>query len=245
MYCISEKAPFCSWNFTAQNIHIGSSVSHLCQGDNGDLLCTVQDRVFSFDKDGKITSKGKMPTHTNIVYHDACGNYWIATDNCLYRYFPAKNSWKMETELYGIMVNTMADDGHGTLYISTFSKGFCAYNTRTKTMKCYSMLDKDRGKGVLCNDWVNMLFVDSSGLLWIGTSAGISCFDPSTGCFNHYGWNSILTEKTGISFCEYTKNNILIGTDAGLYLFDKKTRQVGRFIHSEPLRNKLICGIVS
>jgi signal transduction histidine kinase/ligand-binding sensor domain-containing protein/DNA-binding response OmpR family regulator len=244
IYFCNEKEPFSSWSFTAQNIHVGSSVSHLCQDDRGNVLCTAQDCIFTFDKSGKITSSGKMPAHGNTIYRDRTGNYWISTDNSLFRYFPEKNAWKLEKKLYGIMVNSIADDGHGTLYISTFSKGFCAYNTKSKKMKCYSMLDRNKGKGVLCNDWINVMYVDSSGLLWIGTSAGISCFDPRKETFNTFGTKGILDEKAGISLCENANGNMLIGTDAGLYLFNKSTRKAERFSHTEALRNKLICGIV-
>jgi ligand-binding sensor domain-containing protein/DNA-binding response OmpR family regulator len=244
IYFSNEKAQFDTWSFSSQNIHIGSFVSHVCQGDNGDVWCSVQERIFKFDKFGRITPKGKTPAHTNTLYRDHKGNYWIGTDNSLYRYHPENNTWTLEKKLYGIMINCMTDDGQGTLYISIFSKGFCAYNTKNKSIRFYSMLDKDKGNGVLCNDWINNLFVDSSGLLWIGTSAGIACFSPREQSFKPYGWNSIITEKVGESFCENYDGNILIGTDAGLYLYDKKKREVDYFDHSEPLRNKIICGII-
>lgn len=245
IYFSNEKAQFNSWTFSAQNIHIGSFVSHVCQGDNGKLWCTVQDRVFKFDDIGRISSNGKTPAHTNAIYRDHQGNFWIGTDNSLYRYYPEKQAWTLERKLYGLMLNDITDDGHGTLYISTFSHGFCSYNTKTKEVRRYSMLDKDNGRGTLCNDWINKMFVDSSGMLWIGTSAGISCFSPKEQRFNHYGYGKgIITEKVGISFCENFDGNILIGTDAGLYLFDKKRGSVDYFAHSEMLRNKIVCGII-
>lgn len=243
-YFCTEKPQFNTWSFSSQNIHIGSYVSHICQGDNGDVWCSAQERIFKFNKSGKVVFKGIMPAHTNTFYRDNEGRYWIGTDNSLYRYNPENNSWTLETKLRGTMINCMTDDGKGTLYISTFTKGFCSYNTKNKSAKYYSMLDKDNGHGTLCNDWINNMFVDSSGLLWIGTSAGVSCFSPRKQSFKQYGWHSIIAEKVGESFCENYDGNILIGTDAGLYLFDKKKNKVDYFKHSVSLRNKIICGIV-
>lgn len=46
------------------------------------------------------------------------------------------------------------------------------------------MRDKDKGKGVLCNDWIKTLYIDRDGLLWIGTTNGISVMDTKSFNFN-------------------------------------------------------------
>jgi len=239
-----EKSQFDNWSLSAQGINIGSFASHLCEGDNGDVFCTVQYNIFKFDARGKIYYKPNAPKHTNSIYRDKSGNYWIGTDNSLFKYSSETGSSKLEKVLRGIMINTMTDDGHGTLYISTFSQGLCAYNTVTGSIKTYDMLHKNYRKGYLTNNWIVSLMVDSKGMLWIGHSAGVSCFSPRENRFNHFGWNSILTNTLGETFCETLEGNILIGTDAGLYIFDRSRNKVDYFPGSEQLRNKIICGIV-
>ncbi len=239
-----EKNQFENWSLSGQGINIGSFTSHLCEGSNGDVWCTVQYNIFKFDAKGKIYYKPNAPKQTNSIYKDKSGNYWVGTDNSLYRYSPETGKSKLEKKLSGIMINTMTDDGQGTLYISTFSQGLCAYNTITGHIRTYDMLHKNNKKGYLANNWITSMMIDSKGMLWIGHSGGVSCFYPRENSFKHFGWNSILTNTLGETFCETPEGNILIGTDAGLYLFDRNKNKVDYFPGSEQLRNKIICGIV-
>ena len=56
LYLINQRQQaFNSWSFSAQNYIIGSSVSSIAQGENGETWCTVQNSgVFCFDASGKI-----------------------------------------------------------------------------------------------------------------------------------------------------------------------------------------------
>ena len=72
LYLINQRQQaFNSWSFSAQNYIIGSSVSSIAQGENGETWCTVQNSgVFCFDASGKIIAHPQSPAGTCIIYKD-------------------------------------------------------------------------------------------------------------------------------------------------------------------------------
>ena len=125
--------------------------------------------------------------------------------------------------------NDLTDDGHGNIYISTFSRGFCRYNTQTKHWQNYNSSMSDQEKGALCNNWVHALMPDRHGLLWIATATGVACFDPQSERFNSLGWESQLDGIMCYSLCEQPNDDILIGTDQGLYVYQRQEGKTVRF----------------
>ena len=85
---------------------------------------------------------------------------------------------------------------------------------------------------------------DYNGMIWMGTSYGVSCYDPKTGSFKTQGWLSQLYGIMCFSICELRDGNIAIGTDQGLYLYDRKRGETVPFPNSEQLNNKIINYIV-
>ena len=73
------------------------------------------------------------------------------------------------------------------------------------------------------------LMPDSHGYVWIATSSGVSVYDPRTDGFNSQGWHKLLNGVMCLSLCETREGNILIGTNCGLYLYDRKTKKAGLF----------------
>jgi len=104
---------------------------------------------------------------------------------------------------------------------------------------------KDKRRGALCNDWILAMMRSRDGLIWIGTSSGVQCFDPRGQSFRPLGWDVMLDGKPANSFAEDGKGNIIIGTMDGLWLYDGRRRRVDRFPQSDELRNLRITYIVS
>ena len=106
------------------------------------------------------------------------------------------------------------------------------------------MRDKDKGKGVLCNDWIKTLYIDRDGLLWIGTTNGISVMDTKSFNFN------VIKDKRFkniqcLSVNETADGKILLGTNTGLYVYNKKKHTLYTFPNSpKQLQNNFIYSIV-
>ena len=235
---------FSSSSFSMQNYHLGSSVSSIAAGADGDVWCTVQKSgVYHFDRDGRITKSASAPDGANTIYKDRQGGYWIGTENAVYRYNPQTGASERKVSLDGWDVNCMADDGEGTLFISNFGKGLCIYDSHSGETRHFSMYQYTKQKGGLCNDWIKSIYLDSRGLLWLGCSDGLSCMNPSDGNFLIFGWDRLLPGYQCFSLCESPNGNMLIGTNAGLYLFDRKKNKLMPFPEGDQLMSKSIFSI--
>lgn len=246
LYLLNQrKSAFNFWSFSSQNYVIGSSVSSIASGNHGETWCTVQNSgVFCFDKQGKIIAHPHSPAGTSIIYKDLQGNYWIGTGNALYSYNPYTGNYQQKLNFASAGVYCIADDSQGNLYISVYSKGIYVYNKESGSVKVFNMQQRKNPRGYLCNDWVRTMTIDSKGMLWIGTSNGVSCMNTQQNSFNDYGWHNLLKDHLINSICEGDHGDIFIGTDEGLYYYNRQQNKVMDFPGADALKGKLICGIV-
>lgn len=236
---------FTTWEFSAQNVSIGGSVTSVCQGDNGMTWCAVQNNgIYGLDANGKVVAHPASPSDTYSIYRDKQGNYWIGTGKGLYSYNPQTGAYKKEVDFDSDYINVMADDGKGLLYFSTYSKGFCSYDQKTKELRNYNMQQTNKEKGRLHNNWVMSMMVDSNGKLWLGTSSNLCCYDPENDFFRPYGWEVQLEGKGVTALYEDATHRILAGTDTGLFLYDSKRGNFVPYPGAEVLAGKVICGIM-
>ena len=245
LYLLNQRQQaFSSWSFSAQNYIIGSSVSSIAPGENGETWCTVQNSgVFCFDASGKIIAHPTSPAGTCIIYKDRLGAYWISNGSALYSYNPHTGAYQEKLTFTSAGIYCMTDDNQGNLYISVYSKGLYIYNVESGKVTVLNM--RQRGnKGFLCNDWVRSLAFDHTGHLWIGTSNGVSCLNTKTLSFKDFGWNIILKDRQANGICEGKNGNMIIGTEEGLYLFDRKNNKPLALPHAEVLKGKQVCSII-
>ena len=245
LYLLNQRQQaFSSWSFSAQNYIIGSSVSSIAPGENGETWCTVQNSgVFCFDASGKIIAHPTSPAGTCIIYKDRRGAYWISNGSALYSYNPHTGAYQEKLTFTSAGIYCMTDDNQGNLYISVYSKGLYIYNVESGKVTVLNM--RQRGnKGFLCNDWVRSMAFDHTGHLWIGTSNGVSCLNTKTLSFKDFGWNNILKDRQANGICEEKNGNMIIGTEEGLYLFDRKNNKTLALPHAEVLKGKQVCSII-
>ena len=216
----SQQPQFAAWSFLAQRHFISSTITSVCEGDDGLTWCTVPGSgVFAFDTSGRIVRHPDSPVATDFIYHDRRGGYWLATDEALYSYQPATGSYQRHISLVAEKVNAIVDDDEGNLYISTYSRGFCVYNPSTGAVRQFDSRDTSTSKGVLWNNWILAMMRDSDGHIWLATSVGVSCYDPATDSFRALGFEHLMDGMICFSLCETQQGDILIGTDQGLYYY--------------------------
>lgn len=239
------KDAFSKWDFTSQRYFLGSGLSSISAGNGGDILAVVQKAgVYIFNGEGNIVAHPNSPYGANTIYKDKSGGFWLCTENALYSYDPYKGTYTLKAKYDGYDINCMTDDGKGRLYICNYGKGLCVYDTHTGSQTAFSMTDRRR-LGTICNNWIKALFIDSRGLLWIGSSNGLSCMDTRNGNFNVLGSGEKLPDMQCLSFCEIRGGDMLIGTNNGLYLYSRKRNRFTLFPGTEKLRNRSIYSIVT
>ena len=246
---------FSNWSFQSQGINIGSTISSVCEGDGGIIWCTVQGvGVYGFNSQGRVAAHPQAPEAVEFIFRDQQKRYWVGTVDGLYAYDPLTGRYQQKVTFDCDRFNDMTSDREGRIYISTFSRGFCVYNPQTGNLHNYNFSQKDSIKGELCNNWILGMSSDSQGFIWMATSSGVSCFDPHTDSFRSQGWNSLLDGVVCFDVCELhngvtpdgtpLNGSIAIGTEQGLYLYNRQTHQVERFPESTQLHNKTVCYIV-
>ena len=236
---------FQTWGFQSQGIHIGSTVSSICTGDDGMTWCTVQGNgVYGFDEKGRVVAHPASPKSSEYIFCDRNHRYWIGTDGGLYTYNPMTGQSNLQVSFDCDKFNYITDDGNGHIYISTFSRGFCDYDPATRQLRNFRSEMKDPQRGWLCNNWVMAMMSDRQGHIWLATSSGVSCYDPKKDSFRPYGWLQLLNGVMCYSLCETSKGHILIGTDQGLYIYKPGKKDAELFKEDGGLRNKVIGYVV-
>lgn len=244
----SGNDAFNSWSFSKQNYSIGTSVSSIALDENGDVLCTVQNTgVYRFDKHGRIMGRLIAPIGSKVIHRDVNGQFWICSNNTLFRYYPSTGNSQsiLNSEGKGWGLNCMTSDKLGNLFISNYGKGLIIYNTSTREQTTYSMYNQDEKNGRLCNDWIKCMFADRYGIIWIGTANGICCFNPQTRSFKQFKWEVQLENQQCMAIGENREGEIVICTNAGLYLFDRISNKISPFPNSDSLKDMLIYGVVT
>ena len=250
-----KPAGFSNWSFQSQGINLGSAISAVCEGDDGMVWCTVQGvGIYGFNRKGHVVAQPAAPDAVEFMYRDKQNRYWVGTDNAFYAYDPLTGRFQMKVTFECDRFNDMTSDDEGRLYLSSFSKGFCIYDPATGSLRNHNFSERDSLKGYLCNNWIMSMESDQQGLIWMATSSGISCYDPQTDNFRSQGWNSQLDGVVCFDVTELHNGSladgrqldgcIAIGTELGLFLYDRQTKRVEHFPGSEQLDNKTVCYIV-
>ena len=242
----SHEAQFSTWSFSAQKRDIGSFVSSICRGENAVTWCTVQNEgVYGFNSEGTIVAHPSAPGGTEFISRDRQGNYYLGTSKAVYSYDPVTGRASELLRFGCDKFNCMADDGHGHLYFSAYSRGMLQYDKATRQLRHFQMTDPmDSVRGKMWNDWVMDMTVDRDGRLWLASSWGVSCYDPVADSFRPFGWNTICERIRCESICETRDGDMIIGTLEGLYVWRRKTNTVEDFPNAEPLRGLTIAYIV-
>lgn len=182
------------------------------------------------------------------IYEDSEKNLWLGS----YTRGIAKLNRKTGVCDYSLPVDnekilSITEDKQKNLYIGTLGSGFYQYNLQTGSLKHYeSAKDEtsDLKRNELVNDWINYIFCDSEGFIWLGHYKGVSCFNPLTGSFINYRQvNTLISGCVGYAIQEDYSGNIWAGTTDGLYCFNKKTEELKRFTTADGLSNNVICGL--
>ena len=221
---------FGSWSFEDQGISLGSTISSVCEGDGGMLWCAVQGvGVYGFNSQGRVVAHPKAPDAIEFIFRDRQRRYWVGTDDGLFSYDPLSGSYQQRVTFDCDKFNDMTSDQQGRIYISTFSRGFCVFDPQTGSLLNHNFNEPmDSVRGRLCNNWIMGLSPSSDGMIWMATSSGVSCYDPSTDSFRSQGWDQQLEGVVCFDVCELRggtlsdgrslRGCVAIATEKGLYL---------------------------
>lgn len=244
--CLANSEPwaFQSWNFTNEGNNPSSGVTTVVDGENGTIYCSVYGQgIFHLDREGNIIDRPSCPEITDKIYRDRKGNYWVSARNEVYSYNPVTGSSTSRVKLEGWAVRGFADDGNGNYFISDFSKGLIVYNAPSGNVRRIRQYDASTEKG-LVNDWVMDLKVSKDGILWVATTDGVEAIDTRTMNQKPFGWQYQMVGEHCNCLCIRKNGEVVLGTDHGLYAYDKSKKSFTPIAPEGQLSMLKICDIV-
>lgn len=231
-------------------------VMSICQTDDYHLwVGTDNEGLFELGADGKRLrhhAPGSGP-HTvagtvMCIHEDSDHTLWIGTyTRGIGRLDRRTGRCDYLPDIGNEKVLSIAEDKRKNLYIATLGSGFYRYHLPTGQLTHYESSKQETGdlkRDELANDWINHLYCDSEGLLWLAHYQGISCFDPQRGSFLALdGQNTLVTGCVGYVLTEGEEGVIYAGTTNGLYRFDKRKGAASHYTTRDGLSNNVVCGL--
>ena len=134
--------PFKNWNFLSQGVNLGSTISSVCEGDNGMVWCTVQGvGIYGFNTEGRVVAHPASPDAVEFIFRDRQQRYWVGTDDGLFAYDPVTGRSELKVTYDCDRFNDMTSDPSGRIYISTYSRGFIS--ATPWTIACQALLSME------------------------------------------------------------------------------------------------------
>jgi ligand-binding sensor domain-containing protein/signal transduction histidine kinase/DNA-binding response OmpR family regulator len=177
-----------------------NSVSAIVEGRNGRLWVGTLEggiSILSNTTEKKVESDNIEPlTSVVTLFEDTDESIWVGGYYGVHIYQPSlKTSTYLTPDNSDIAgtINCIFKDSENNIWLGTRTKGLQLFHRKNKKFISFS---EDQG---LANNIVNSIVEDDRGYLWIGTSGGISRFDPRKHTFENY------TREDGLQSNEFTK----------------------------------------
>lgn len=171
---------------------------------------------------------------------DKHGTLWIATYlDGLFSYTPSRgfrhfaDSPALGTSNLACMAYEPEED---LLYVGTYGAGMSIVSVpREKVVK---RISED------INKWVSALYIDRSGIVWMGTFNGPLCYNHSLGKLFSYNIGDVAPKARVYSFLEASDGRIWIGTGEGLTVCDRNRSTATVYSEVDGLSNNVVYAIL-
>nr|MBA3665947.1 SpoIIE family protein phosphatase [Bacteroidota bacterium] len=168
---------------------------------------------------------GIVKSDCRNVIMDSYNRMWISTGGggllLLDETKGSKDNFNTKWRYAKAGVNTTLEDADGNYWIGTAGLGLDVYKVKAGTLEHLHNEDWTDG-------WLNKLYDDSLGNLWMVTDYRLDKLQKSTGIITSWGTEAGLPNETIRSFLPIKKGQMFLGTSGGLDKFDTLS---GMFSH--------------
>ena len=235
----NRRQPFTYFNLQSLPDDNGGTLSMLSYDDGQFLLGQENNGLMDIKPNGKVT--GHRFAGEYILAHQkmASGSSWLGSYGKGLRI--SRNGTaapEVVDSLRGKRIKDFALDRDGNLYMAIFDYGLLSFYP-DGTPRLF-----DGGRLKLNNRYLNKLFLDSKGWLWIGHYNGIDVYDPETERLVDVPVDSILRPSHTFAITESRDGMVWVGTNHGLFCYDRDKNQWQHYDKRDGLCNEIVCGIV-
>ena len=238
---ISDKhQPFSYFNIHSLPNDNGGVIS-LLKYDDGHLYVGQENSgITEFTLEGQTLSHRFSDEYILAMQKDRSGNLWLGTYGRGARIVKAGTQTITKIDsLYGKRVKDFAIDKSGNVYLAVFDYGLLIAHT-DGTWQHLSGQSEPK----LHNRYLNKLFFDSKGWLWIGHYNGLDVYDPQSGSMIDIPVDSILRPAHTFAITETHDGMICLGTNKGLFCYNKQNQSWKLYDKHDGLANEIVCGVV-
>ncbi|MBS6410814.1 MAG: helix-turn-helix domain-containing protein [Tannerella sp.] len=197
--------------------------------------------AFRYDKRNReivhfLPNENDINSKSNVIYSIALSpdnQIWLGTRNGIYQYDEPSNKLLLsplfahhKTFNEALKSERIAKciyfDKMGLLWVGTEGNGLVVINTKDRTHRSfhYSLTDST----TISSDFIENIYEDSFGSLWIATADGLCRLrrdDNNFERYNQIGINGLVTDMT-----EDKTGTLFLATDNGVAIFNKKEQSV-------------------
>lgn len=236
-YTVLDKENYLHGNAPCVTSVVSDSEGNLWVGTDGDGL-------YRIGRDGKrrhYSSSNSSLSNNSIMSLaiDKRGTLWIAT------YLEGLLSWSPEhgfrkfkdsMRLNTVKISCLAySEEEDILYVGTHGQGLAVVSLPYEKTD-YIFADDD-------NKWISTLYLDKTGLLWVGTYNGPMYYDNRIKGLLQYNVDDFLSTRI-FSFCEGSDGNMWIGTGEGLVCFNRQDMSTTAYTEADGLASNVTAGIL-
>jgi ligand-binding sensor domain-containing protein len=237
-----------SFNSTNNNSLSNNNVNSLIQDTDGTLWLGTNNGINHFDPETGIFERyfyhqGLEINHKDIgiietILMDKSGSLWLGSfQKFVHKFDPSKilfRSYKHEPinapSIKLPWIFGLTEDSEGNVWIGgPNSSSLSKYNTQTNT---FTQIPNDNS----INRGIRTIYQDREQTIWIGSyPTGLLTFNPANSSFNNIVINFPGTDNSPgvVQFLEDHLLNFWVGTENGLFLFDRLNRKMERIIVKE------------
>ncbi|MDR2620999.1 MAG: response regulator [Dysgonamonadaceae bacterium] len=190
------------------------------------------------------TTRPQIPGNViTALFEDKDKNIWFGTYvNGTFRY--NRKTGQFDSFLPYNHVTTFVQDKNNILWMGMNGNGICCWDVEKKTAKSFMYKNNQDWKNQLSSNWVYDMLIDADGKIRIGTSNGISIFDPGKEIFTNFPLSDNL-QNTNLIYVLNNDHagNIWVGSFFGLYRIDAKTKEIKHLTTADGLPDNMINGI--
>jgi len=189
-----------------------------------------------------LTVEDGLPhSYVRAILKDRDGFMWFATARGLVRYDGARltvyrHDPNDAASLPPGAPTCLLEDRERRLWVGTISGPRAGVGVLDRTTGRFTRFLPDGRPGSLSATYVQAIYQDRAGRVWVGHAQGLDLFDPGTKTFSAFPIGPAGREPRVMAMLEDSSGTFWVATErSGLYQFDRFTRAFRRFVvHGDP-----------
>ncbi len=179
-----------------------------------------------------------------VIYEDRSGIIWIGTeggglnrfDRRKFKHY-IKDSNNKES-ITNNDVRAIAQDKKGDIWVGTYGGGLNRFDPKSEKFTAV--------KQEIASDIIFCLRVDANGILWIGTSEGLTKYDIENNQFKSFSMQDGLPNNLVYGILDDSKGNLWLSTNKGLSRFNIEKEEFNNYDRKDGLQsNEFVPGAFS